>query len=531
MTVEGMAERAAGVLLHVTSVRGAYGHGDLGPSARKFIDFLARAGQRYWQMLPIHPVGAGDSPYSGRSAFAGNASLISIEDLVAENLIAPADLAEVSADMERPRAMEMRRLALNEAFVRFRERGSEFARDLAELRARARYWLEDYALFSAVSEAYGGTPWTSWDDDLARHMPAACDHALHLWSERIAFYEFEQLIFDRQWRALRAYARERGVRLIGDAPLYVAHQSADVWGHQRHFRLDERGHPSHVSGVPPDAFSASGQRWGTPLYRWKRLERNNFAFWRARIGRALEHFDIVRLDHFIGFARYWEIPADAEDATHGRWVRGPGAALFEALRDELRGRGLLHGNALPLIAEDLGCVSPGVRALREQFGLPGMRVLQFAFGHGGGSNEHLPHHHPRHCVAYTGTHDNDTIRGWFEARGVEPRGAARGQGEAGPCAVEECESERAAVIRYLQGPHARALEPPIHLALIRALFAGPARTVIVPMQDWLGLGSDARMNVPGRAEGNWGYRLAAEALSPELAARMRAFVETYGRGP
>ena len=345
---------------------------------------------------------------------------------------------------------------------------------------------------------------------MCRARRALCD--------RIAYYEFEQLMFDRQWRALRRHAAERGVGLIGDVPIFLAHESADVWAHQELFRLDGRGLPTHVSGVPPDAFSASGQRWGTPLYRWGRLARDGFAFWCQRLARELEHFDCVRLDHFIGFARYWEIPSEAPDAVTGRWIRGPGEAFFNAIRRDLGARGLLQGGRLPLIAEDLGCVNRAVRALRDRFGLPGMRVLQFAFGDGAGGNEHLPHNHPRRCVAYTGTHDNDTTRGWFAD-----------DGETGPRTAVQCARERASAVAYLMGPHVESSAESIHLAMIRTLFAGAAHTAMVPMQDWLGLGSEDRMNVPGRAEGNWEYHLEPGALSGDLAGLMATFVSTYGR--
>jgi len=506
-----LTDRASGILLHLTSLPGPHGNGDLGPEARRFVDFLAQAGQRWWQMLPVNPVGAGFSPYSGVSAFAGNPLLISLHDLVEEGLL---EASEVERDLggeqaDYAAATELRTTALRKAFERFRAKEKAHDDELDAFRERTRFWLRDYALFMALKRTNDGAPWMRWEADLAQHRSPAIKAARRALRDEIAYFEFEQLVFDRQWRALRTYACERGVGLIGDAPIFVAHDSSDVWGNQSIFRLDEAGEPTVVSGVPPDYFSETGQRWGTPLYRWKALKRRGYRFWVERFRTLMERFDVIRLDHFIGFARYWEIPAGEETAVNGRWMRGPGRDLFEVAQEEL--------GVLPFIAEDLGTVTPKVRALRERFGMPGMRVLQFAFG-GDANDDFLPHRYVRDCVAYTGTHDNDTTVGWYE----DPC-------EEGPRSPAQAQKERQAAQLYLSGPLTGEVTPQIHWLMLRALFASVADTAIVPLQDVLGLGSEARMNTPGLSEGNWLWRVKASALTPELAQTLRAFTEVYGR--
>jgi 4-alpha-glucanotransferase len=507
-----LTERAAGVLMHVTSLAGPHGNGDLGPEARAFVDFLARAGQRWWQMLPVNPVGPGFSPYSGVSAFAGNPLLIDLRALLEDGLLSASDLSsslpEGKADY--PAAIELRTAALRKAFVRFRERG-QYARELEAFRTRAAFWLSDYALFMALKRAFQGAPWTAWPRGVARHEAEALRGVQAELEHELSYFEFEQFLFDRQWRALRTFAAERGVGLIGDAPIFVAHDSADVWGNQQLFRLDAHGEPTHVSGVPPDYFSKTGQRWGTPLYRWKVLKRHDYEFWVERFRTLMERFDVIRLDHFIGFARYWEIPASAETAVDGRWMKGPGSDLFEVACREL--------GALPFIAEDLGLVTPKVRRLRARHRMPGMRVMQFGFNGSPRENDFIPHRYVRDCVAYTGTHDNDTTVGWFEDEGEQ----------GGPRSPEQAELERRAALLYLQGPLPGELSMPIHWLMIRALFASVANSAIVPLQDVLGLGSEARMNTPGLAAGNWTWRVDPAALTDDLARTLRTFSETYGR--
>jgi 4-alpha-glucanotransferase len=508
-----LRERSSGVLLHPTSLPGPHGNGDLGDEARAFVEFLADAGQRWWQMLPVNPVGPGFSPYSGVSAFAGNPLLISLSGLVREGLLESSEIArELGATQaDYTHAVPLRENALRLAFARFREQPGQLAPELESFRAQSAFWLRDYALFMALKRAHHGAPWTRFAQPLAERKPSALARAHEQLQRDVEYFEFEQFIFDRQFRALRSFAAERGVGLIGDAPIFVAHDSSDVWAHQRFFQLDERGEPTHVSGVPPDYFSETGQRWGTPLYRWKALARHGYRFWVERFRTLMQHFDVVRLDHFIGFARYWSIPAEAELATAGRWLRGPGKDLFERARSEL--------GTLPFIAEDLGAVTPKVRALRRQLGLPTMRVLQFAFTGSARDNEFMPHNYPRNAVAYTGTHDNDTTVGWYEDTCEQ----------GGPRTPEQAAAQREAAHRYLSGPLVGEATLPIQWQMLRALFASPANTAIVPLQDLLGLGNEARMNTPGVAEGNWAWRMPKAALSDELAATLRAFTDVYGR--
>jgi 4-alpha-glucanotransferase len=511
-----LSERASGLLLHPTSLPGPHGNGDIGPEARRFVDFLASAGQRWWQMLPVNPVGPGFSPYSGVSAFAGNPLLISLHALVDDGLLEPAEIAiELGAERARYDAStELRQALLRRAYARYRLNDAPLADELRSFRERTRFWLADYTLFMAIKHARNGAAWTDWDHELAKHDEAALSVARAALADELAYFEFEQFVFDRQWLSLRAYAAERGVGLIGDAPIFISHDSSDVWGNQASFRLDDAGQPTVVSGVPPDYFSETGQRWGTPLYRWRVLKKNGYRFWVERFRSLMQRFDVIRLDHFIGFARYWEIPATEETAVNGRWVKGPGQDLFDAARREL--------GVLPFIAEDLGSVTSSVKALRRDNNMPGMRVLQFAFNGDPRDNQFLPHHYVRGCVAYTGTHDNDTTVGWFGEAGVAD--ASR--------SPEQTENERKAALRYLAGPLADDQQAgPIHLLMLRALFASVADTVVAPVQDLLGLGSEARMNTPGIAEGNWLFRVAAGALTPALADRLRALTEAYGRLP
>jgi 4-alpha-glucanotransferase len=508
-----LTERGSGVLLHITSLPGPHGNGDLGPEARAFVDFLQRAGQRWWQLLPINPVGPGYSPYSGVSVFAGNPLLIDLRALVDDGLLESSEIA-IALDPARAvydAASELRTALLRRAFTRFREASAQFASELSAFHQRSQFWLGDYALCMALKHAHGGAAWTSWDTEHARHEPAALQMARLALADEVAYFEFEQFLFDRQWRALREYARARGVGLIGDAPIFVSHDSSDVWSNQASFRLDEQGQPTAVSGVPPDYFSQTGQRWGTPLYRWKVLKQNGYRLWVERFRRLMEQFDVIRLDHFIGFVRYWQIPASEETAINGRWIRGPGSDLFETAQREL--------GTLPFIAEDLGLVTPRVRALRKRHHMPGMRILQFGFNGDPKENQFLPHHYVRNCVAYSGTHDNDTSVGWYQDGG-DP---------AGPRTPEAAAHEQATARRYLSGPLSDLEQVPFHWLMVRALFASIADTVIIPLQDLLGLGSEARMNTPGIADGNWTFRYQAAALTPELAEQLRAHAVSYGR--
>lgn len=493
--------RASGVLLHLSSLRGPHGIGDLGASARRFVDFLGAAKQQYWQLLPIHPLGFGNSPYSALSAFAGSPLFIDLAALVDERLL---DAAELGAPMPQgrvdyARAARRRLPLLRAAFARFRRRPRRYQAELEAFRRGARYWLADYTLFMALREHHRERPWSSWPAALRARERSALAQARRQLSDAIAYYEFEQWLFARQWSALHAYASERKLRLIGDIPIFVAHDSSDVWAQQELFLLDRHGSPRFVSGVPPDYFSSEGQRWGTPLYDWKQLDRDGYQFWIERLKSLATRFDLVRLDHFIGFVRAWHIPAAATTAKHGRFRPGPGGALFAAVRRALGG--------LPFIAEDLGSLTPEVESLRDTLCLPGMRVLQFAFD-SDANNPFLPHNYPRNTVAYSGTHDNDTLLGFLRHSSTA--------------------SERAALRAYLN-VHAESAPEALCDSLLALLFASQAQLCIVPMQDLLKLDSDARMNLPGRADGNWTFRLPAHALSERLAAQLGQLTEGSGR--
>jgi 4-alpha-glucanotransferase len=505
-----LAERSSGVLLHLTSLPGPHGHGDLGPAAHRFARFLRDAGQRWWQMLPVVPPGAGNSPYVSVSSSAGGALLISLDGLVAEGWLAEADLAAprslTGARAQYARAASFRATRLRKAFANFVTRPTQ-RRQLQRYRERNQDWLDDYALFRALQHAHGGATWTDWDRALRDRQSSALNRARRQLSDELRYHAFLQYVFDRQWLALQRHCRTLGLRLLGDVPMFVAHDSADVWANRELFDLDRRGCARAVAGVPPDAFSRTGQLWGNPLYCWERLRESEFAWWVARLRRNLRRFDAVRLDHFIGFHRCWRVAAGARTAKRGRFVRVPGARLLGTLEASLGG--------LPFVAEDLGLLTPEVHALRDQFELPGMRVLQFGFDDDAGRH-YQPHRYPPRCIAYTGTHDNDTVVGWY--RSLPPPGNA----EARRRALER----RRYVLRYVGGG---ATE--IHWQLIRVVLASAANTAIFPMQDLLGLDSRARMNTPGTARGNWEWRLAADQLDPRVAERLGRMCDDYERIP
>ena len=492
--------RTSGALLHPTSLPGPYGIGDLGPAARRWVDDLARAQQTWWQMLPLAPPGAGNSPYQAYSAFAGNPALISPDDLLADGLLNRTDLAGAAfppgrVDFERVTRFKDQLLA--RTWANFNQgMGPALRQPFAEFRAAQSAWLEDFALFMALREARPNVSYADWPAPLLMREPAAVNQARRDLADAVGRHQFAQFLFARQLDALRRHARARGVKLVGDLPIFVSPDSADVWAGPHLFRLDGRRRPTVVAGVPPDYFSKTGQRWGNPHYDWEAMRRDGFAWWKARMRAALAQADLVRVDHFRGFEAAWEVPADEPTAINGRWVPGPGAEVFAALRADLGG--------LPVIAEDLGEITPEVDALRERLGLPGMRILQFAFG-GAVEERFLPHTYDRHCVAYTGTHDNDTTRGWYEA--LQP-------------------NEREAIHRY--APEATA--DPVW-ALMRLAWASVADWAIAPVQDVLDLGTDARMNVPGVADGNWGWRLDEGMLTAGHLDRLAELTTTYGRQP
>jgi 4-alpha-glucanotransferase len=505
--------RSSGVLLHPSSLPGPHGAGDLGPAAYRFVDFLARAGQRWWQMLPVCPLGAGNSPYDSPSAFAGNPLLVSLEFVREDGLLeqreldAPRGLV-VAPRVPYPAARRFRERRLRRAFARFEGHAGDVLRhSFHEFRERSRNWLPDFALFSALRGKFGARPWTSWEPELVARKPEALERARRELGTELHYAEFLQFVFDRQWRRLHAYARERRVKLLGDVPMYVAHDGADVWGNQPVFKLDERGERRVLAGVPPDYFSADGQLWGNPVYDWDALRASDYAWWIARLGHTLERFDAVRLDHFIGFHRCWEVAANATSARHGDFRPVPGSELFRVAEQAFSG--------LPFVAEDLGLLTNEVRALRDSLRLPGMRVLEFAFSDDD-FREYQPHRFNKECVVYTGTHDNDTLVGWLEA----PRRVQD------PVERRRLEAERSRALAYAGSS---AAEP--HWGFIRCALASVANTAIFPLQDLLGQGSEARMNVPGTASGNWEYRARTGDASDELADRLRELVKTYERLP
>ncbi|HET8656639.1 MAG TPA: 4-alpha-glucanotransferase [Longimicrobiaceae bacterium] len=481
-----MVGRGSGVLLHPTSLPGG-AIGSLGAEAYRFVDWLAEAGQAVWQILPLVAVDEGGSPYNGLSALAGNPLLIDVE--------APAGAASTER-VDFGVAARWKGEALAAAYRSLREgREPALAEELARYRELQAEWVEDYALFRVLRRAHDGAPWTRWARELRDRRPESLRRASRDYADEVERRVFQQMLFDRQWSALRRYANERGIRIVGDLPIFVAHDSADVWANRDLFLLDERGEPIEVAGVPPDYFSETGQRWGNPLYRWDEMRSRGYPWWVRRFRRTLEWVDVVRVDHFRGFESYWAIPAASETAVEGEWRKGPGAEFFRALERRLGG--------LPLVAEDLGLITPAVEALRDELDLPGMRVLQFAFD-GDPGNPHLPRNYPANCVGYTGTHDNDTLAGWWE---------------------KASERERDAVRRLVGGDDGR----PIEWEMMELLFRSDAALVVVPAQDVLGLGSGARMNTPGTVAGNWSWRLRPGELDDRLGRRLGDLARRTGR--
>jgi 4-alpha-glucanotransferase len=484
-TAAVLDRRRAGVLLHPTSLPGVGGNGTLGCEALRFLDFLASAGLSVWQVLPLGPTHEDRSPYQCLSAFAGNPRLLDF------------DLLEDWGWLERGAAAQAgdgagRRALLHAARAQFEAGGGAGA--LQQFAAAQAYWLDSYALYAAIRETQQHRPWWQWPAALRDREPGALAQAATELAAEQALVRFEQFVFFRQWQAIRDAARSRDILLFGDLPVFVAHDSAEVWAQRDYFDLDDRGQPRVVAGVPPDYFSETGQRWGNPLYDWARIAADGYRFWVERLRAQFALFDLVRIDHFRGFQAYWEIPAAATTAVTGRWVEAPGAALFETLAREF--------GTVPVVAEDLGVITPEVEALRDRFGFPGMRVLQFGFD-GDGSNPHRPHNHVRDGVVYTGTHDNDTTVGWF----------------AGLPAVQQ-----ALVRDYFGQP-----SEPMPWPLIRAALESVAQLAVIPMQDLLGLDGSHRMNRPGTTRGNWQWRFDWDQVPAGLAPRLRALLEEYGR--
>ena len=489
-------------MLHPTSLPGPYGIGELGGEARRFADFLAEAGQKVWQVLPLGPTGYGDSPYQCFSAWAGNPLLISLDRLVERGWLDASALAGAPQFPEDRVSFEQLipwKTALLDSAAR---RGSGFE---AFSEANA-HWLDDFALFMALKARHHGVAWTQWEPGARDRDPQSLAKWREQLAEPIAAQKFLQFVFFEQWRELREICRARNIRIMGDLPIYVAHDSADVWANRQFFHLDAQGNPTVVAGVPPDYFSKTGQLWGNPIYRWAELARDGYRWWLDRFRAAFAMVDMIRLDHFRGFEAYWEVPASETTAIHGRWVKGPGSALFRAVQSKL--------GELPLVAENLGVITPEVEAIRHEFGYPGMSILQFGFGTDPQAPTFRPHNYPRELVAYTGTHDSDTTAGWWtsQGRGESTRSAA------------DIQREREFAKKYFNTDGSE-----IHWTFIRALEASVADTVLIPLQDVLGLGTEARMNQPATLGGNWRWRYRREVLTPEIAGRLRELTALYER--
>ncbi len=495
------SKRVSGILLHPTSFPGRYGIGDLGAAAFKFIDFLVGAKQHLWQIMPLGPTGFGDSPYACFSAFAGNPLLVSPEALIQDELISPDELKKVpyfpEERVDYGEVIYYKFSLLKRSYEHFKQVIATSIKQEFELFCETNaQWLDDFALFMAVKEVHNGCMWAEWTPEIATRKPAA----LKTWKKRLAdqikAQKYYQFLFFRQWREVKKYANDNGIKIIGDIPIFVAYDSADVWSHPELFHLDKQGKPTAVAGVPPDYFSATGQLWGNPLYRWDRLKELNYQWWVERIQMTLTTVDIIRIDHFRGFEAYWEVRATETTAVNGRWVKGPASDLFNAIRHQFNG-------LPPIIAEDLGVITPEVEALRDEFGFPGMRVLQFAFG-SDASNRDLPHNYPRNCVVYSGTHDNDTAIGWYRNSGrpVEHDYYRRYMGRDG---------------------HDVAWD------LIRLALSSVADMAIIPLQDIMNLGSEARMNFPSKVGGNWTWRYTEAMLHDGLKNRLLELTALYGR--
>jgi 4-alpha-glucanotransferase len=537
-----LRRRSSGVLLHPTSLPGPHGIGDIGLESYAFADFLAACGQTWWQMLPIGPTGHGHSPYFSSSAFAGNPLLLSLDKLCQDGLLEPIDLKAVRGQVKdrvhyasAERFKESRLAKAFDAFERREDPAGKAA--FAAFCEEQKAWLDDYSLFCAAKETHQGAPWVDWEPGLRSRNPAAMERARQALEPRIRYHRFLQYLFHKQWNELKSYCAKIGLGLIGDIPIFVAGDSVDVWAHPELFCLAPDGRPTVVAGVPPDYFSQKGQLWGNPLYNWDAMKSDGYSWWISRFRATLSRFDAVRLDHFIGFHNFWEIPAGDKDAVRGRWVLAPGEDFFATVlrafgdprADQAGGApegvpaapvsadgipGRQDPPGIEIIAEDLGTLTKEVEALRDRFQFPGMRVLQFSFWEW--DEKQQPHKFPKRCAVYTGTHDNDTVAGWF--RNLSDKSGTR--------TAEQVRMERENALRYLES---NGVE--IHWDMIRAAMKSPADTAIILAQDLLGLGSEARMNLPGTMESNWQWRLTPGALTAEVAGRLALMTGAYGRGP
>lgn len=498
--------RASGVLLHPTCLPSPYGIGDLGKSAYEFVDFLAAAGQKLWQVLPLGPTGFGNSPYMCFSAIAGNPLLLSLEQYLELKLLDPEDCQALFpldiVDFDRVIPYKMGLLA--KVFGRFQEASDrlyDLNQEFQKFCGTEQDWLEDYALFMALLDENERKAWNTWPLELAMRVPEAIAAAKERLETQIQFHQFLQFQFFSQWQKLRVYANSKNIQIIGDIPIYVAHNSVDVWANRQNFKLDpDTFEPAQMAGVPPDYFSPTGQLWGNPVYNWEYLEQNNFAWWVQRFRFMARFVDLIRIDHFRGFEAYYQVAAGRTDAREGTWEKAPGVALFKRIAQELGG--------LPILAEDLGEITAEVEKLRDQFNFPGMKILLFAFG-GGHSNIHLPHHYVKNSCVYTGTHDNDTVVGWW---------------------LKANKDKREMLLNYFACEPGTVHAENIHWLLIRVAMASVSDLAIIPLQDLLGLDSSARMNRPGLTISNWNWRYgSSEVLTKDLSDRLNQLCETYGR--
>jgi len=504
--------RASGILLHPTSLPSSFGIGDFGPAAYSFVDFLQESAQKLWQVLPLNPTGFADSPFQCFSASAGNPLLISLEKLAEQGVLAKSDLKNVPnfphdnvdfnavSHYKLPLLKRASQNFLSSATPADRRRFEGFCQANAD-------WLDDVALFIACKVAHEGAAWTNWETGIAQRRPEAISEWRSRLAEDIDAIKYRQFEFFQQWHDLRAYCGERDIRVIGDIPIYVAHDSVDVWRNRELFCLDEKGNPTKVAGVPPDYFSATGQLWGNPIYNWAEMKKTNYRWWVERFRSALRLYDVMRIDHFRGFEAYWQVPASELTAVNGQWVKGPGAELFATLHDSL--------GELPVIAENLGVITPEVEAIRNQFGFPGMAILQFAFGIDAQAPTFRPHNYVRELVAYTGTHDNDTAVGWWSSTGADDSTRT----------PEDVRREHELAQEYLNFID----NEPINWVLIHGVLSSIADTALIPLQDVLGCGREARMNLPGTSSGNWRWRFKPDALTPELSLQLRELTLIYDR--
>ncbi len=496
-------QRSAGILLHPTSLPGKFGIGDLGIDAFTFIDFLKASGQSLWQVFPLGPTGFGDSPYQCFSAFAGNPLLISLELLYKDGLLNDSDISNLPQfdphKIDYGEIIKIKYKLFEKAFANYVEDGKQLQNECGSFCDDNNYWLDDYATFMALKDFHGGKAWNEW----GKEFKFRDAEKLKTWKDKnnlkIDYHKFLQYIFYKQWTSLKQYANEKGIKIVGDLPIFIAYDSADLWSNKSLFSVDKNGNLETVAGVPPDYFSPTGQLWGNPLYKWDLMEKNNFAWWKKRLSKMYEFVDIVRIDHFRGLDAFWEIPGDAPTAEKGRWVKAPGEKLFKEIRKEL--------GDVPILAEDLGVITKSVEELRDSFGFPGMKILQFAFGKTGDKN-FLPHNHIKNCVVYSGTHDNDTTRGFFETE----------------------KNNNSGIYQWAQKYLNYYGDDMVH-EIIRTAYASVANIVIIPMQDILNLGTDARMNFPGRPGGNWTWRFSWDQITDSLTAHFNEMTKLYERPP